>query len=178
MTEAEFREYNRKRMSPALCVAEAAQTKVKIHPAPAGLDLRPAKASGGRTLHFSVTGVEPMGAPRMTRSDRWKKRDVVVRYHAYRDAIRKQVVEQNKGELPAVPDGVHIKFQIPMPDSWSEKKKRAMNTTPHHSKPDKDNLEKAVLDALFGEDSFVWYGSQEKRWAYSGRVEICMDIKG
>jgi Holliday junction resolvase RusA-like endonuclease len=171
--DAEFREFMRRKMSPALCVAQAMQTKQKIHPEPA-----PASPSQGGSKRLVVTGVAPMGAPRMTRSDRWKKRDVVARYHAYRDAIRKQVVEQCGGKLPPAPDGIHIKFYIPMPDSWSKKKKQAMLHTPHRQKPDKDNLEKAVLDALFGDDSGVWYGSQEKRWSRSGAIEISMDIKG
>lgn len=31
-----------------------------------------------------------------------------------------------------------------------------MNGKPHQSKPDKDNLERALLDALFEDDAHIW----------------------
>jgi len=37
---------------------------------------------------FNVT---PIGKPRMTQSDRWKKRDCVVRYFNFKDEIRRQM---------------------------------------------------------------------------------------
>lgn len=35
---------------------------------------------------------------------------------------------------------------------------------PHLCKPDRDNLEKALLDGVFGEDSHVWDGRATKLW--------------
>lgn len=120
------------------------------------------------TLRFTVH-YQPMGAPRMTRRDKWAKRPVVQRYHELCDAIRAVV-----GEQP-VPDQVHCRFWIEMPESWSEKKKRDMSNLPHQQVPDVDNLQKAVLDALWENDGAIWKCSQEKYWTRSEpRIEITM----
>jgi Holliday junction resolvase RusA-like endonuclease len=60
-----------------------------------------------------------------------------------------------------------------MPDSWSKKKKEAMNGKYHRQKPDKDNCEKAVTDTLWpDDDSMIADGRTTKRWAYSGSIEM------
>ncbi|MGU0055537.1 RusA family crossover junction endodeoxyribonuclease [Enterobacter hormaechei] len=43
-----------------------------------------------------------------------------------------------------------------------------MNGKPHQQKPDKDNLEKALLDAIFDDDSRVWDGRVTKVWGRGG----------
>lgn len=43
---------------------------------------------------------------------------------------------------------------------------------PHQQKPDKDNLEKALLDAIFGEDSHIWDGRVTKIWGETGKMII------
>ena len=98
--------------------------------------------------------------PRMTRSDKWKKpaRPCVQRYRDFKDMVRLQKVQINPG-------GDLIVFLIKMPKSWSEKKKKAMNLQPHQVKPDKDNLEKALLDAVFGDDSHIWSNAPVKLWS-------------
>lgn len=113
----------------------------------------------------------PMGAPRMTRRDKWKSRPVVERYFAYRDAIRAAV-----GDVPVIPDRMECVFCIPMPPSWSKKKHLEMAGKPHRQRPDRDNCEKAIMDSLFLEDGGVWSGEQQKYWCVPGeeRVEITM----
>lgn len=59
-----------------------------------------------------------------------------------------------------------------MPPSWSDKKRSAMNGKPHQQKPDKDNLEKALLDAIFDDDSRVWDGRVTKVWGEVGQIKI------
>lgn len=116
--------------------------------------------------------VKPMGAPRMTRRDKWKKRPVILRYHAFRDIVRLSGAKMTEGDSS-------LEFHIPMAKSWSKKKKEQMNGQPHQQKPDKDNLEKALLDALFKDDSKVWRTKTvEKRWCYEGeeRIVIKNDI--
>jgi Holliday junction resolvase RusA-like endonuclease len=113
----------------------------------------------------AIYKVLPMGKPRMTQRDRWKKRPVVLRYHAFCDEIRAMGIQ-----IP--PAGAHIVFILPMPASWSAKKKAAMNRMPHQQKPDKDNMEKALLDALFGDDSHIWDSRVTKLWGYSEAVLI------
>ena len=45
-----------------------------------------------------------------------------------------------------------------------------MNRTPCESKPDTDNITKAIKDTLKKEDSEVWWERAEKRWAYKGSI--------
>lgn len=123
--------------------------------------------------HF-VLNVEPMGAPRMVRSDKWKnpRRPRVQRYFDFRDALRLQVTTQTGGELPQFPDEMVWRAFITMPESWSKKKKAEMAGKPHRAKPDRDNIDKAIGDALFTEDSGIWKGAQEKFWCKLGEARI------
>jgi Holliday junction resolvase RusA-like endonuclease len=114
--------------------------------------------------------VNPLGKPRQSRQDKWRQRPCVVRYRAFCDALR----DHYGATLPAE---VRLVFQIPMPASWSRRKKAELAGTPHGQKPDLDNCIKAVLDALCEEDSHVWRVDAEKRWAESGAVEIYPLVK-
>ena len=113
--------------------------------------------------------VEPCPKPRITQSDRWKKRKCVMKYFGFKDALNLEACK--KSYKPSIP--LSIVFYITMPKSWSKRKKGQMNGKPHRSRPDLDNLIKAFKDALMEEDSHVWrYGNMEKRWADIGRIEI------
>ena len=70
---------------------------------------------------------------------------------------------------------IAMAFTMPIPQSYSNKKKKELEGQPHTKKPDLDNLVKAVLDALndvaFKDDSKIWrimatkeYGSEPKVW--------------
>ena len=109
--------------------------------------------------------ITPVAKPRMTRSDKWKKRPCVLKYRAFCDELRLK----HKGELPS---SVDLSFNIPMPESWSKKRKMEMEGKPHQQKPDVDNLTKSVLDALCADDSYVWRIKSKKRWAYEGSIII------
>jgi Holliday junction resolvase RusA-like endonuclease len=120
-------------------------------------------------MKISVT---PVPAPRMSRYDRWtnvekgKGRSVVLRYFQYRDVLRDAWGEF---DLPAE---LRLEFIMPMPRSWSDKKRLLMNGKPHQQKPDRDNLEKAVQDALAKDDSYIWRVEATKRWGTEGSVTI------
>lgn len=109
--------------------------------------------------------VTPVPKPRMTKRDRWAKRPAVVRYWAFCDAIRSAGCT-----LPEA--GAHVVFHLPMPKSWSKKKKLAMLGQPHQQRPDWDNLAKALQDAVLKEDSAVWNMQVTKRWAERGSIEV------
>jgi Holliday junction resolvase RusA-like endonuclease len=113
---------------------------------------------------MKVIEIVPVAKPRMTQRDRWKKRPVVEQYWSYKDAIRAANIQ--------LPPCYHLHFIIPMPTSWSKKKKRTMAFTPHLQRPDKDNLEKGFLDALFEEDSAIWTGHVSKWWGDTGCIII------
>lgn len=119
-----------------------------------------------RVRSFVVNG-SPMGKPRMTRSDKWRKRDVVLRYRQYADRIREACGPIPEAELGGVV-AIVIHALIAMPDSWSERKKAQYDGTIHRQKPDYDNIAKAVGDALLDEDSTFGCGVCTKFWCRSG----------
>ena len=105
-------------------------------------------------MQYNIT---PNTKPRMTQSDRWKKRPATIKYWAFKDKVRDLKIE--------VPESnSHIIFILPMPKSWSKKKKWEMNWKPHQQTPDKDNLEKALLDAIYDNDAHIWDSRVTKRW--------------
>ncbi len=112
--------------------------------------------------------IDPMGAPRQTRSDAWHDRPVILRYRAFRDSLREQAEAQGF----TLTDQFTIDFWLPMPASWSKRKREAMFGTPHQQKPDLDNLFKAVTDSLRPEDSGIWATSITKRWGTTGIIVI------
>lgn len=109
--------------------------------------------------------ITPLGKPRMTQRDKWAKRPAVLRYRAFCDEVRARGVT-----LPE--SGYHVLFVLPMPKSWSKQKREAMRGQAHQQKPDKDNLEKALLDAVFKDDSRVWDGRVSKVWGDVGEIVI------
>ena len=105
-----------------------------------------------------------MPKPRMTRADKWKKRKVVLRYWEFKDKVREAGIELS-GEFS-------VGFNVPMPKSWTKKKRREMFGMPHLQRPDLDNYLKALMDAVFEEDSHVYKVSMCKHWAETGSMEI------
>lgn len=112
-----------------------------------------------------VLNVVPVPKPRQTRSDKWKKRPCVMRYRAFADAVR-------DGGLHLPVSGATVKFYLPMPTSWSKKRREEMRGRPHQQRSDLDNLVKSLMDALFADDCRVWDIHVQKFWAEDGRIEI------
>lgn len=127
-------------------------------------------ASAANEIQFVVMG-EPMGKPRMTRRDVWKKRPVVLRYHDYCDRIKEAA--PNK-VLTVDVYAIDVIAYLPMPKSWSKKKQAEHVGKLCRSKPDWDNIGKAVCDALFKEDSGIGDGRTRKFWCQKGdeRTEV------
>lgn len=114
--------------------------------------------------------VTPVAKPRMTQQDKWRKRPAVMKYRVF---CKEFVLKCRKQGLKDLPDSFGIAFDIPMPKSWSEKKKRMMDGLPHQQKPDLDNLIKAVKDALAEDDSHVYlYHRASKVWGREGKIII------
>lgn len=124
-----------------------------------------------RDLTFIVVG-DPMGKPRMTRGDVWKKRPVVLRYRDYCDRIREAAPN---AVTAADVHTVDVTAYIAMPASWSGRKQTANWGQIHRTKPDWDNIAKAVCDALFKDDSGIADGRARKYWCYEG--EQCTEVK-
>ena len=116
-----------------------------------------------RVRTFSVSG-DPMGKPRMTQRDKWAKRPCVLRYRAFKDKCRLH-------RVPVV-SGCTVIFYLPMPESWSERKRTKMLGLPHRQKPDLDNLIKGLWDARVKKDEALDSVHAEKRWSSVGAIEV------
>lgn len=124
-------------------------------------------------IRFSIPG-EPIGAPRMTQQDKWKQRPCVVRYRQWKDEARRAA-----GELPPVEDIASVSwvaYFVP-PASWSKKRREAAIGTLHRSKPDRDNIDKALLDALFPNDQGVAAGVIRKVWGRECRLDVTIETQ-
>jgi Holliday junction resolvase RusA-like endonuclease len=112
-----------------------------------------------------IYDITPTPKPRMTQKDKWAKRPVVQKYWAF-----KKECQLKKVDLPE--SGSHVIFTIPFPKSYSKKKMRQLEDKPHQSKPDVDNMLKALMDAVYGDDSGVYDVRVSKIWGYTGQIEI------
>lgn len=128
---------------------------------------------------YYIFDIIPMGAVRMNHSDKWKvvghpdpkkcMRPEVERYLRWKDRLRDIAAELNF----SLPDQFEAVYFSPMPVSWSHKKKQQMLGLPCQTKPDSDNITKAIKDTLLPEDdSRVWMENAQKRWAYYGSIMI------
>lgn len=109
--------------------------------------------------------ITPLGKPRMTQRDKWKKRECVERYHAFKDECRTHRVTLNLSKD-------HVTFILPMPKSWSAKKRANMDGKPHQMKPDMDNMLKALWDAVMEQDCGIWDCRVTKLWGMEGQIII------
>lgn len=103
----------------------------------------------------------------MTQRDKWKKRAVVLRYYSFKDQLRmclNQIPNLRATLESGIVESLSWTAYFPIPPSWSSRKKVQMAGELHRAKPDRDNIDKAILDALFAEDSGVACGHIEKRW--------------
>lgn len=116
-------------------------------------------------MSIKIYNITPVAKCRMTQRDRWAKRPVVLRYFAYRDEIKAKGVE-----LPEC--NYHVIFVLPMPIRWSKKKQVEFIGKPHQQRPDKDNLEKGLLDAVYKEDATIWDGRVSKIWGKTGSIIV------
>ena len=123
---------------------------------------------------FCKLDVEPIAKPRMTRRDKWSKRPCVMRYWDYCDQLRAAARENSYD--PECP--LSIQFVIPMPSSWSARKKLNMCGKVHTQTPDLDNLIKAFKDALLKNDAHIHtYGKMQKIWGDTGQINILEEIQ-
>ena len=117
--------------------------------------------------------ITPVPKPRQTKSDVWKKRPAVMRYRQFADDL--MLACQYDEFVPS--QDLTIEFHMPMPKSWSNKKKMEMLGCFHESKPDLDNLIKSCVDALFSkdpdrDDACVHSITAKKVWAVDGKINL------
>ncbi len=109
------------------------------------------------TIHCAA-----IGKPRMTRSDKWKKRPCVVRYREWCDALRSVA-----GPVPDPSSIVEVKITATFAC-----KGKAKSGDYHRVKPDNDNICKGVLDCLFEQDQKIPASCCYKFWGDSDSLRI------
>lgn len=128
-------------------------------------------------LGFCCLGIEVMGAVRTTKyisvmpMERLSEANKAAKrrwleYCAYKDKVRAAFAPG--GEVC----GCDIVAEFAMPVSWSKRKRSKMVSLLHDSKPDRDNIDKGVLDACLKEDKSVGIGLVVKRWGEVGRLWV------
>jgi Holliday junction resolvase RusA-like endonuclease len=91
-----------------------------------------------------------------------------MKYWARKDEL---IAEVNKYGLE-IGDELYLIYYLPIPPSWSKKKRAAMLGQKHQQRPDCDNITKFFKDALLEEDCTVWREWAEKRWGEEGYIEV------
>jgi Holliday junction resolvase RusA-like endonuclease len=167
----QFLDYVKRSKEAALVNIKKQQDQAQAEPVAAIPEIPTANVDNRGVYFFTVPG-EPRGKPRMTQRDVWKKRPRVVRYREYADNIRAAA-----GTLPpGDPLSILVVAWLPMPESWSLKKKQALNGHPARSKPDWDNIGKAVCDALLKEDKLLGGGTCWKFWCFRGSEQTDITV--
>lgn len=119
--------------------------------------------------HYAQVDGQPIGKPRMTRSDKWKKRACVMQYRKWADRARQDAFGSDAQRLTLEHPTVLSVTAYIQPTG------KAKHAGPHTHKPDSDNIMKAVKDALFTNDQMVYRETIVKWWASEtepARVEI------
>lgn len=112
------------------------------------------RATQGDSIFFRIPR-EKLRAPGLKRLMRLEK------YNQYKIDL---LAEAKAKRFVLPPVGASITFFIPVPPSWSKKKKKMHHGRFHQSKPDIDNLQKALLDSLMKEDKEIAHLEVSKRW--------------
>lgn len=112
--------------------------------------------------------LEPVPAPRMSRSDAWNKRPCVIAYREYQNNL--------KLFCDKLPKRLRVVFGLPFPKSYSRKKRDRLIGQPHLLKPDADNLLKGLQDGIYygvtGGDSHIHEVWHSKVWATDGFILV------
>jgi len=123
--------------------------------------------------------IEPVPAPRMTQSDKWKtdpthidpnkrQRKPVENYFKFKRRLM-SLCEISGYKLT---ETLNIIFVVPFPKSYNAKKRAQLDGKPHDQKPDIDNFSKCWMDSLSDNDREVWNLHAIKVWGYEGMIII------
>lgn len=100
------------------------------------------------------------------------RKKYILKYYEYKRKVRELFYESGIKEYPT--NNVFFKFYLPMPPSWSKKKRRLLSFEPHEQVPDSSNFHKSVEDACSDCDRKNWDYRAAKFWCdlSSGYIEI------
>lgn len=124
------------------------------------------RATQGDKVFFRIprNKLLPSGLKRLKRLER---------YNAYKIALLSLAKEKG---FELLPQGCSFRFYIPMPKTWTKKKRAIMHFKLHQQKPDIDNLMKAVFDSMLSEDKYIAHFEAVKFWVDfpTGWIEIAI----
>lgn len=123
------------------------------------------RATKGDSVFFRIPRdkLRPAGLKRLLRLEK---------YNQYKIDL---LAECKRVGFTIPPEGACITFFVPLPKSWSKKKRRQFHGTLHQSKPDLSNLLKSFEDAICTEDKYIaHYSGLGKRWVdfETGWIEV------
>lgn len=130
-------------------------------------------ARNSESKRFTINQ-QPIGKPRMTQRDKWAKRPAVIRYRQWADEAREQIQHIT---LPGEPISLTIRAYFAMPQSWSNRKRVELAGKPHRSKPDWDNVAKAIQDIFWTNDQMVAEGHVQKFWDDGGGARVEVEVR-
>lgn len=120
-----------------------------------------------RSLTFEYVG-EIAAKPRMTNRDRWldPPRPSVAKWRRFKDAFRIAAIE--RGYKPALHEirTLAATVFLPIPKSYSKKKKSELAGSPHLKRPDASNILKGLEDALTDDDSGIYFEAIGKYYVH------------
>ena len=123
----------------------------------------------GKSINI-VVFCAPPGKPRMTRRDKWLKRPATTRYWDWCDRVRNLV--GNAIPPAEKTSAVNWTAFFEPPASWRKADRISTIGKPHRVKPDRDNIDKAILDCLWKSDSGIYRGLIAKYYGETARLEI------
>lgn len=149
------------------------------------------------TINLTLN-IEPKALPRARHSAKdnivrsYYKRDTLNTFDTYTDmlnqAFKRLDIETRhiiRGMVEKPPErlgiALYVIFYMPMPKSFSNKKKIALDMQPHLFKPDTDNLLKMILDRaegiLFDNDKRIYSIRAEKVYSDKPRIEMTLNYE-
>lgn len=106
-----------------------------------------------------------------TPNNYYNRKKYLQKYWDFKKALKAEFEKCGLDKYPT--DNVWFKFYIPMPKSWSQKKKNALCFEKHESRPDNSNCHKSIEDACCSEDKRNWDYRVSKFWYDGpGHIEI------
>lgn len=125
------------------------------------------RATVGDRIFFRIPRekLRPPGLKRLLRLEKYNKYKIDL------------LAEAKKKRFSLSSYGMVITFFVPVPKSWSQKKKTLHHGMLHQSSPDLDNFLKSIFDSLTAEDKFISNVTATKRWVDfpTGWIEIVQE---
>ena len=113
---------------------------------------------------------DPVAKPRMTRRDQWAQRPCVVKYRAWADHFRECAGDKIKSLRVVEVTCLSWTAYYQIPKSYTKKEERECRGQLKRTPPDRDNIDKAVLDILFPDgDAHIAKGTIAKYWCDEGQ---------